>query len=305
MERKIRSQLRAHNRARRSSNGADSREYSSSSHEEEMEELKDFTLEEIEKLLIDDGIILDFYGLIGQGKEANVYWAKTPNNRLSAIKAFRIHTTSHNFNSLHARAKLSDTAKLNIATDLCRKEYINLNFCQSAGVRVPAPGEHHEFIYTMDFLGDHYGPSPLLREVNLKRMPGGKDFVIEMMDEILDQLDLMFNKAEMVHGDFSEHNIVFHNMQPYIIDFLQSERWHPKYDTPERIRKRDAIKVLKKDINTILNYFNRNYGLTYDPQTVFEVIAGDVEDWEADELLSEFADPELKKQEEQRVRIED
>jgi hypothetical protein len=36
----------------------------------------------------------------------------------------------------------------------------------------------------------------------------------------------------------------------------------------------------------------KTYRISYDPETVFSEIAGDIEDWSADTLMSEFADPE-------------
>ncbi|MHA2502065.1 MAG: RIO1 family regulatory kinase/ATPase domain-containing protein [Candidatus Kariarchaeaceae archaeon] len=300
MEKRIYSQLRANNRRKRGSKYTDPDERYES-HEETLEHLRDFTTDEIKDMLIEDGIATEFLGLIGQGKEANVYWIKDRQGDLAAVKFFRIHTTSHNFNSLHARSKLSDTAKLGIASALCRREYNNIEVSYKGGARVPKPGELQEFAYTMELLGDEYGPAPLLRDVNLKRFPGGKQFVIEMLDEILDQLDIMFNSARLVHGDFSEHNIVFHEGQPVVIDFLQSQQWHPRFDTGERIRKRDALPVLKKDIDSILEHFARRYRLGYEPDNVFQAIAGDIEDWSADDLMSEFADPEAKERELRRI----
>jgi RIO kinase 1 len=308
MEKKIYNQLRAHKRAKRSSNRVDSRtddreDHFDRYHEETMEQLTDFSIEEIKQLLIDDNIALEFFGIIGQGKEANVYWIQDSQYEPAAAKLFRIHTTSHNFNSLHARSNLSDTAKLSIASGLCLREWENLRVLYDEGIRVPKPKSRHEFAYLMEFLGDEFGPSPLLRQVKLDRLSGGKNFVIEVLDEILDQLDLMFNRAEMVHGDFSEHNIVWYEDRPWIIDFLQSQRWHPKFDTAERVRKRDVLKVLKKDIEAILEYFQKTYRISYDPVVVFNEIAGDIDDWSADELMSEYVDPDALQQEIKRLNL--
>lgn len=296
MEKKIYNQLRAHKRAMRSSNRVDINQDDREDHfdryyEDTMEQLTDFSLEEIKQLLIDDNIAMEFFGIIGQGKEANVYWIQDSHYQPAAAKLFRIHTTSHNFNSLHVRSNLSDTAKLGIASGLCIREWENLKILYEKGIRVPIPKSRHEFAYLMQFLGDESGPAPLLRQVKLNRF-GGKDFVIEVLDEILEQLDMMFNQANMVHGDFSEHNIVWYDNQPWIIDFLQSQRWHPKFDTDERIRKRDALKILRKDVDAILHYFMKTYRISYDPEIVFSEIAGDIEDWSADTLMSEFVDPE-------------
>ena len=122
---------------------------------------------------------------------------------------------------------------------------------------------------------------------------------------------LLFNKAQMVHGDFSEHNIIWHydmkkdSYLPYIIDVLQSQRYHPRYATNDKIRKRDALKVLKKDINGILNHFKSRCRISYDPEVVFENMPDEViEDWMPDHLMSEENNPQLFEEEARRVRLD-
>lgn len=275
---------------------------------EYQERLTDLSTEEVKNLLLEEKIAKKYLGFIGQGKEANIYWIKDMKNRLVAIKMFRIHSTSHNFNAFHAKSKLSDTAKLGIASGLCQTEYMNLHHMFDAGMRVPRPLFKTGFIYGMEFLGDKKSASPLLLDVDLRKE--GVD-PLEVMDDILNQLDIMFNKAQMVHGDFSEHNIIWHydmkkdSYLPYIIDVLQSQRYHPKYATGGKIRKRDALKVLKKDINGILNHFKSRYRISYDPEVVFENIPDEkIDDWMPDQLMSEVNDPQTIEEEDRRFRLE-
>lgn len=265
------------------------------------ERLKDFTLEEVKEMLIEDNIARRFRSVIGQGKEANVYWIRDMKKREAAIKMFRIHTTSHNLQEYHARSKLSDTAKLSITSGFCKKEYMNLNNLYEAGVRVPRPYNQSEFYYSMQFLGSKRGPSPLLRDVNLDEE--GYE-IIDMMDDILEQMDKMFNKALIVHGDFSEHNIILHNEKLWIIDFLQSERYHPRYSTPVKLSKKQALPTLRRDIDHMLAYFKKNYRMSYDPTTVFESIIGDEPDWVPEKLMSDNFDLDAFIEEERKVKYE-
>lgn len=228
-----------------------------------MERLTDFSIDELENLLVEEGIANQIINLIGQGKEANVYWIEDLQRNYYALKMFRINTSVHKYNSLR------DTGKLAIATGLCKREYENLNLMYEGRVRVPAPIEREEFIFLMEFLGDESGASPLLRNVDLRAE--GFD-PIDILAEILEQVDIMFNQAKMVHGDFSEHNIVWHEEQPWIIDVFQSERWHPHYDTLVRIAKEKALPILKRDLAAILNDFKRKYRRTYDLETVYAAI---------------------------------
>jgi len=214
LKEKIYNQLRSAKRLRSYNSKTDETSFRddrrSQTHTESREGISEFSLEEVEDFLIEEGIAKKFLGLIGQGKEANVYWLKDQRNKLIAMKMFRIHTTSHNFNQLHNRSHLSDTGKIEIAERLCTKEYENLVWLNDHGVRVPKPIMRNEFMYFMEFLGTKRGASPLLNEVNLTTL--GYE-PVEVLDEVLHQLDLMFNQAEMVHGDFSEHNLVFHKGQ--------------------------------------------------------------------------------------------
>ncbi len=157
-----------------------------------------------------------------------------------------------------------------------------------AGVLVPKSIDRKEFFYMMEFLGDENGPSPLLGEVNLNEL--GID-PVNVLDNILDELDVMFNDAQMVHGDFSEHNIVWHDDKAWIIDVYQSQRYHPKYDTETRIKINKALKVLKKDITGIINYFRRTYRISYDIASVFGTMIDEpVEDWIPEGMMSESFD---------------
>jgi serine/threonine-protein kinase RIO1 len=305
LEKQIYNELRAHKVARKKRKDQnidpDLDDQPISTFGDQRERLKDFSLEEVKQMLLEDNIARKFRSVIGQGKEANVYWIRDMTKREAALKMFRIHTTSHNLQEYHARSKLSDTAKLSITSSFCKREYMNLIALYDAGVRVPKPYNQAEFYYSMQFLGTKRGPSPLLREINLD--DAGYD-IVEMMDDVLEQVDIMFNNALIVHGDFSEHNIILHNDKLWIIDFLQSQKYHPRYATPVKISKKDALPILRRDIDHILAYFKKNYRMSYDPVTVFETICGDEPDWIPEKLMSENFDLDAFIVEERKVRYE-
>ena len=153
------------------------------------------------------------------------------------------------------------------------------------GVRVPVPYFRYGFLYGMEFRGGKYRASPLLKDVDLEEL--GFD-PLEVLDEILDQMDMMFNGAQMVHGDLSEHNIIWHDELPYIIDVLQAKVWHPKYNTENKIKKRDSLKTLRRDIESILNHFKTKYRVSYDPAEVLERMPDEkIDDWIPDDLMQE------------------
>ncbi|WP_231434368.1 RIO1 family regulatory kinase/ATPase domain-containing protein [Candidatus Nanopusillus massiliensis] len=42
----------------------------------------------------------------------------------------------------------------------------------------------------------------------------------ELFFDILDQYKKIYKKAKLIHGDFSEYNIIIFNNVPYIIDAI-------------------------------------------------------------------------------------
>ncbi|MCY3414242.1 MAG: hypothetical protein INQ03_21535 [Candidatus Heimdallarchaeota archaeon] len=233
---------------------------------EYQEKLSDFTPAEIKQLLIEEQIAKKFLGLIGSGKEANVYHIKDFKNRYLAVKMFRVHSTTHNFNALHVRGKLSHTAKLGIATRQCSREYENLGIAHQSGDRSPKPIWRKGFLYAAEMVGGKY-PSPLLTDINLEHEELDP---IEVLDDALEQLDILFNKGNMVHGDYLGNLLLDEDDNLQVIDFYQSKRWHPDYDTPEKIMLRNALPILKRDIESLLGHFKSKYRISYDPEVVFE-----------------------------------
>jgi RIO kinase 1 len=269
---------------------SDSKEHPDEEHDDNTRtagfNLNELRINEVRSMLINDGIAKKVLGLIGEGKEANVYWIEDLEGNYLAAKMFRMYRTAHK--AAFARHRAHTTDRLGIAAGLCLREYQNLTYMYDGKVLVPKPVHRHEFFYLMEFLGDENGPSPLLSGVNLNEL--GID-PVSILDQLLDELDTMFNTAQMVHGDFSEHNIVWHDSKPWIIDVFQSQRYHPRYDTVARIKKNRALKVLKRDITNLIGYFTQRYRVGYNVDEVFSIMVEDpVEDWIPDTLMGENFD---------------
>jgi RIO kinase 1 len=129
-----------------------------------------------------------------------------------------------------------------------RKMYKNL-------VRVPIPYLYKGNILVMEYIG--YEKGPLLLHDYYDSIENKE----ELFFDILDQYKKIYNKAKLIHGDFSEYNIIIFNNVPYIIDVSQSI----PVDSPY------SEEFLNRDLNNILN-ISKKLNLNYDIKYVREYI---------------------------------
>ncbi|MGA9099021.1 MAG: RIO1 family regulatory kinase/ATPase, partial [Methanotrichaceae archaeon] len=78
----------------------------------------------------------------------------------------------------------------------------------------------------------------------------GPDEAKRAFDKIVEYISLLYNKADLVHSDLSEFNVLYDG-EPVIIDMGQSVTLdHPM-----------ARKFLERDIKNITHYFQKRYGI--------------------------------------------
>lgn len=190
---------------------------------EEMESLEEVfdrsTLMIVYKLL-NRGYLKAIFGVLRSGKEARIYWGRGKGNKPVAIKIFL--TTSREFKKGRLAYIQGDQRFKNIRRDTrslvnlwALKEYRNLQQAKSAGVRVPAPIKIMGNVLLMEFVGQGGEPAPLLRETPLNH-PG------KIYDKIAESVRRLYQKAQLVHGDLSEYNIMMVGADPVLIDFAQA-----------------------------------------------------------------------------------
>jgi RIO kinase 1 len=197
-------------------------------------------------------------GSISTGKEANVFYAERDGAGV-AIKIYRIQTA--NFTTMSSyiigdrRFSHVKKAKKELIFAWTRKEFANLVRARDAGIAVPEPLVWDRNILIMSFLGEGEMPYPQLRNAGL-------DDPAETYAAILNMIDLLYKKAELVHGDLSEFNILFGN-QPYLIDMGQSvTRDHPR-----------ALPFLMRDIRNINRFFRNRCDIRNDVE-IFNAVTG-------------------------------
>ena len=121
------------------------------------------------------------------------------------------------------------------------KEFKNLKRAYKAGLSVPEPIYIKNNILIMDYIGFGSIPAPKLKDIKFPKEP------IKLLNEILGFIKNLYQNANLVHGDLSEFNILYHNQKPIVIDISQAVTiYHPKAEV-----------YLVRDIKNIFNYFKK------------------------------------------------
>ncbi|MDO9325269.1 MAG: serine protein kinase RIO [Methanoregula sp.] len=179
-------------------------------------------------------------GSISTGKEANVFYGERDGAAI-AIKIYRIRTANFTTMSSYVtgdrRFSHVKKAKKDLIFAWTRKEFSNLVRARDAGIAVPEPIVWDRNILIMSFIGEGEIAYPQLRNVIMEDPA-------EIYETITNTIDILYKKAELVHADLSEFNILYGD-QPYFIDMGQSvTRDHPR-----------ALQFLMRDIRNINRYF--------------------------------------------------
>lgn len=197
-------------------------------------------------------------GSISTGKEANVFYGERDGTAI-AIKIYRIRTA--NFTTMSSyivgdrRFSHVKKAKKELIFAWTKKEFSNLVRAREAGIAVPEPLVWNRNILIMSFIGEGEIPYPQLRNADI----ADPDAVYA---RILRYIDVLYKKAELVHADLSEFNILYGD-QPYLIDMGQSvTRDHPR-----------ALPFLMRDIRNINRFFSSRCDVQSDVD-IFNAVTG-------------------------------
>lgn len=197
-------------------------------------------------------------GSISTGKEANVFYGERDGTSI-AIKIYRIRTA--NFTTMSSyivgdrRFSRVKKSRKELVFAWTRKEFSNLARAREAGIPVPEPLVWDRNILIMSYLGEGEIPYPQLKNAVI-------DDPEDIYAIIMNYIDLLYKKAELVHGDLSEFNILYGD-QPYLIDMGQSvTRDHPR-----------AYQFLMRDIRNINRFFKNRCDIRNDVE-IFNTITG-------------------------------
>jgi RIO kinase 2 len=204
--------------------------------------------------LVKNDILASFGKSCGIGKEADVYEGLTPNQDSVVIKIHRLGRTSFR-QTKRLRTYTADKFHLSwlYASRLAaEKEYEALQILYPLKIAVPKPyGQNRHIIVMSNIVGDDL--------FTIRELPNaGKIF-----EALIKNLELIYQKANLVHGDLSEFNIIITpNLKPLIIDWPQ---WvsitHPS-----------ARSLLERDVTNLCTFFEKKFQILSDPDFILQRI---------------------------------
>ena len=191
------------------------------------------------------GVIDEIHGVVRAGKESRVYWGKDKDGRELAIKIYLVVSSEFRKGMLkyiegdpRFKSVRHDTRSLIFAW--AQKEFKNLELATRAKVRVPKPIAVEKNVLVMEFIGKNGEPAPSLKE----KTPNNPQKAYETL---LGYLQKLYQKAELVHGDLSEYNIMIWNGRTVLFDVAQAVLLvHPMADD-----------LLRRDLTIVNKYFGR------------------------------------------------
>ncbi len=210
------------------------------------------TVFHLNKILV-NGPLKRIEGIISAGKEANVYLAYDLDGKEVAVKIYKIDSNTSRWMKKYIigdpRFKKIPHNVSKIIFLWASKEFKNLKRAYKADLRVPKPLFIRNNILIMEYIGFESIPAPVLKDIKNPKEP------LNLFNEILSFIKLLYQKAKLVHGDLSEFNILYHNQSPVVIDISQAVAiQHPKAEV-----------YLARDIKNIFQYFDKLGIETPDP----------------------------------------
>jgi RIO kinase 1 len=218
---------------------------------------------------LDEALVSEVLNVIKSGKEATVYRCRAdPSLGVDFAAAKVYHSANHRsfqrsavyeegrqFGPGQVQRAIKNRSEFGREAQLAfwvEHEFEVLSALHYAGADVPAPFACTEKAILMEFVGDEDGDSPQLQYA---RFADGE--AEKVLERILWNIELMV-RENVVHGDLSAFNMLYHEGQVRIIDFPQA------VDPRKNSSARD---LLQRDISNVVEFFQRRRaGLEREPE---------------------------------------
>jgi RIO kinase 1 len=195
--------------------------------------------------LLKSDVLYEVNGVVNAGKEARVYWGKTKDGKDLAVKIYL--TASAEFRKGMLKYIEGDYRFKGVKRDTrsliftwAQKEFRNLEQASRVKVRVPKPIAVKNNVLVMEFIGKDGVRAPSLKE----QPPDKPDRVY---DKLVTYVTRLYQKAELVHGDLSEYNVMMWKDNPIIFDMAQAvPTSHPMVEF-----------FLRRDLANLNRFFSR------------------------------------------------
>jgi len=212
--------------------------------------------------LLNRGILYEVHGVVNAGKEARIYWGKNKEGKDLAVKIYL--TASAEFKKGMLKYIEGDYRFKGVKRDTrsliftwAQKEFRNLEQASRAKVRVPKPVVVKNNVLVMEFIGKDGVNAASLKE----QAPNEPKIVYEIL---LNYVKLLYRKADLVHGDLSEYNIMMWKGEPVIFDVAQAvPTSHPM-----------AAFFLRRDLANLNRFFKRLGVNVREVEEVYEKVVG-------------------------------
>jgi RIO kinase 2 len=193
--------------------------------------------------LVERNVISQLGPLIGKGKESDVYSCIDDNGNIMALKFYRMGRASFR-NIKRYRDLIGDRGHhswLYVNRLAAKREFEALTKIFKLKLNTPKPIAYNRHLIVMSYLR-------------------GKEIVyykqiknpLKIFKRIIKQIRIIYQKADMIHGDLGEFNIVLSEKgKILIIDWLQ---WVPA-DHP------NARMLLERDILNISTFFKKKFNI--------------------------------------------
>lgn len=182
-------------------------------------------------------------GVLGVGKESDVYMAFTPINEVVVLKFHRLGVVNlHNVRRI--RGFLAEREKIHwifMSKISAEREFKFLKIAYDIGVNVPVPIVQNRHVVVMSYVnGDLLYLCSFLGDPET------------FFNNVLDNIRLLYVEGGCVHGDLSEYNIIVtRDFEPVFIDWPQAVA----------VNDPSARMLLERDLRNIIRFFTKRFGL--------------------------------------------
>ena len=199
--------------------------------------------------MLSRGVFSEINGCISTGKEANVYHAVTATGEDLAVKVYKTSILVFKDRDRYVsgdwrwRNGYSKKNPRKMVQTWAEKEMRNLIRLREAGLRVPEVKMLRSHVLVMGFIGSEGRAAPRLKDAVLSESRHR-----QLFGDLLVDVRRMYNDCRLVHADFSEYNILYHDGAAHIIDVSQSvDLDHPR-----------CLDFLREDLLHLGQFFAKN-----------------------------------------------